>query len=102
MFSAVNDYTMGFLKAHVKRDPENAWFRMVKAKFDDGNMVPGLELLNPLHFPKDRLPTSSDRCNGNMWQHEWEPKNVNPCPGEGETHPTVDYRLAVKLAAGEL
>jgi len=58
--------------------------------------------LKPEWFPKDRLPSSADRCNGNLWQHDLEPKNVDPCPDEHEIHPTVDFRLVVKLAAGEL
>ena len=102
MFGAINNYTLSWLKKHGKRQPENGFFRGVIAKFTDGNHQPALDMLKPKHFPSDRLPTSSDRCAGNLWQHRMEAKNVEPCPHKGEIHPAIDYRIVVKLAEGNL
>lgn len=73
------------LEEHYERVPENALFSFAYHKYTDGDQSETVNaLLIEVYFPRDRLPSSLDRCEEWLYQREpgadWE-----PCD-EGRTH----------------
>ncbi len=85
------------VKEHYSRNPRNAFFVFAYHYFVDGDHKETiLSLKDEDLFPRDRLPTSQDRCEEYIWQrelgHNWE-----PCPDEEETYTATDYLFVAKL-----
>jgi len=71
---------LGYLmvKYHMKKNPQNPLFSYAVARYTDGDYTLTKKLLlDERYWPKCRLPTSSDRCEGWILQREkgynWEP-----------------------------
>ncbi len=78
------------------RNPKNALYQIVFHRFKDGDLSEATDiLLDEKLFPSDRLPTSSDRCDGYLWQRE-NGKDWQPCD-EGVTHDGIDFMFAYYL-----
>jgi hypothetical protein len=87
---------------HASDQPRNALFSAIKNRWTTGNQadVIGI-LLDETIFPKDRLPTSKERCEEYLWQRDQAGDDWRPCPSEGKTHDGVDFLIAA-WAAGLL
>ena len=85
-------------KAYYDREPENALFNWLWHKYSDGNFAETYAILNNRkHWPRYRLPTSSDHCEFWLWQRTANNDDWKPCPAEGLTHSGGDFLFVYSL-----
>lgn len=79
-------------------NPRNALMQALYRRYRDGNQAAALSvLLDEKLFPKDRLPTSSDRCEPYLWQRDDANGDWQPC-NNGKTHDGTDFLIAAWVA----
>lgn len=81
----------------AKADPQNALFQYGKARFSTGDFAPALTILRDESlFPRERLPTSSDRCGRWLWERKASHAAWRPC-AERSIHSGGDFLFITKL-----
>lgn len=90
------------MAGHVKRVPDNALVRYIHSKYTDGIQDAAIKsLLNESWFPRGRLPTTTDRKSGWLWERDpgadWSPRS-----GAAETHTGGDFLLVAHLILKDL
>lgn len=67
------------IKEQVKRQPNNALFQAIKARWDDGDMSKATELLlDTNHWPEKSLPTSFNHNSRYLYQRDETPEDWGP------------------------
>lgn len=99
----INDTELEVLKDQVKRQPNNALFQAVKARFLDGDYSKATALLlDESHFPETKLPNSHDnQCNHYLYRRDETPGEWGPCPKKPNvTHDGTDFIFAAAIVEG--
>ena len=84
---------------HAQREPKNSLYVAALSRFDSqyAPIATGL-LLSEAWWPKDRLPTSADRCEPWLTQRD-DGESWLPCE-DGHTHSGGDYLFAEAVLSG--
>ncbi len=103
-FGAITDDSRQVILDHAGRNPRNAFFACLAARWGSGNLIAAQTvLLDPAIFPDDRLPTSADYCEPWIIQREdTDSEAWGPCPDENKVHPAGAFLLAAAVCQGEL
>lgn len=94
---SISDKELSILNYNYLRVKQNPMFSYSWHKYSDGNQNETIQdLSNEALFPKDRLPTSADRCE--PWLNQRDPgRDWQPCPDEGKTHSGGDFMFPAGL-----
>ncbi len=102
-FGAITDDSRRVIADHAGRNPHNAMFACMAARWAGGSLDRAQTLLlNPAIFPEDRLPGSADYCERWITQREDDDTGWQPCPDQNRTHPAGAFLLAAAVCQGEL
>jgi hypothetical protein len=102
-FGGITDASRQVIDDHAGRNPRNAMFACMSARWGSGSLERAQALLlDTAIFPADRLPTSADYCERWITQREDDDKGWKPCPDEGKTHPAGAFLLAAAVCQGEI
>lgn len=104
IYGGITDAEVDTLKKQSDRQPENTLFQFARHLYETNHNIEGAIALleNEKYFPLDRLPTSADRCVGNLFEHDKKDSDWLPCPDKNETHSGADFVFAVSLLDGTL
>lgn len=102
LYGAISDIELETLKWQADRQPDNSLFNFAYRLYNKEHSISqALAILdNAQYFPKDRLPTSSDRCVGNLFEHDKKDSDWSPCPKEKLTHSGTDLVFAISVLDG--
>lgn len=102
-FGGITDDSRQVIGDHAGRNPRNAMFACLAARWGSGSLPAAQALLlDEKIFPADRLPGSSDYCEGWITQREDDSTGWQPCPEEGKLHPAGAFLLAAAVCQGEI
>jgi hypothetical protein len=98
----ITDGELETIKAQIKRQPRNALFAAVGAKYGVAKATTVHALLfDESIYPADRLPTTKDRCIGYINARNQESDDWKPCPNEGiKEHDGTDLVFAASIIDG--
>lgn len=96
----IDDDALGALAAQATRQPSNPLFQAAYHKYTDGNYDSAASLLlNPAHWPADRLPTSAEHCS--YWPTERDDgSDWQPCPADAHTHSGGELLFILRVIDG--
>jgi hypothetical protein len=87
------------IRGYAEDQPRNALFNAIKTRYEDGNQAQAIGiLLDETLFPKDRLPSTLDRCEGYLWQRDDTVGDWGPCQPEA-SHDGIDFLIAASVAS---
>ena len=98
----ITDGELETIKAQIKRQPRNALFAAIGAKYGAAKSSTVHKiLLDESIYPSDRLPTTNDRCIGYINARNEESDDWKPCPQEGiKEHDGTDLVFAASIIDG--
>lgn len=97
---AINDNQIAQLKYQAERVPQNQLF-LVNSAIWGGGDINRSNILYSSYFPKDRLPSSNERCTDYLWQRDFG-KDWEKCPQDNEVYHGTDFLLVSVLLLQEL
>lgn len=99
IYGAITGAQKNELRKQAQRVPRNALFVCMDKRFSGGDLTQGWEILrDETLYPKDRLPSSKERCTDYLNQRDYG-KDWEPCPDENVTHAGVDFLFAAEVCA---
>ena len=102
---SISNLDIAILKEQAKRQPRNALYQAAKARYDDGDYNPALEILSDeTLFPEKSLPNNHQNyCTDYLFQREEDDSDWKPCPQDQySTHDGVDLIFASSIISGAL
>jgi len=101
MMNGINDNQLDYLKKTAESQDRNGLFVAFYKTFTDGNMEEPYRLLFEI-FPRDRLPTSQDKCSEYLWQRDQNKDgDWKPCPSENKNYDGVDAMILATMIIGD-
>jgi len=92
---------MDTLEDYAKKEPLNALYQAAAYKYRRVTKEEVLAAFDNDHWPKDRLPSSSEHCESYLFQRDMVSDiDWKPCPHRKETYQGVDYAFASFILAG--
>lgn len=103
-FGAITDKSREAVVGLATRNPRNAMYACLSARWADGDLSRAQNLLlDEKVYPEDRLPNSGDYCERWITQRDDDDSKAwTPCPEEGKTHPAGAFLLAAAICQGEI
>lgn len=101
----ISNFDLAVLKEQAKRQPRNALYQAAKARYDDGDYNPALEILNDeTLFPEKSLPNNHQNyCTDYLFQRDESDGDWKTCPEEQfSTHDGTDFIFASAIIGGAL
>lgn len=102
LYGGLNALEMEFVKRQAGRQSQNALYQAVFHKYTDGDQTDAITILtNPSLFPDDNLPTSVERDDSYLWEHDqedWSPELDKPA----KTWTGTDFLFASAIVLGQL
>jgi hypothetical protein len=97
IYGGISKIQLDILKKLSKRQPKNALYKALVAKWDDGDFVKAFDLLSV--FPESRLPNNRDDwCTTYLFQHDHNHDDWTPCPSQKfAEHPGHDHNLVLSI-----
>lgn len=98
VYGAITGSQKDELRKQAERVPRNALFVCMDKRFSGGDVSKGWEILRDESlYPKDRLPTSKERCTDYLNQRD-DGDDWKPCD-ENKVHAGVDFLFAAEVCA---
>lgn len=102
---SISNLDLAILKEQAKRQPRNALYQAAKARYDDGDYGPALEILSDeTLFPEKSLPNNHQNyCTDYLFQRDESDSDWKPCPQDQySTHDGTDLIFAAAIVGGAL
>ncbi len=100
----IDAFDIAVLKEQAKRQPNNALFQAVKARYDDADYSASAALLlDEKHWPSDRLPNNhQEHCSNYIYQRDDDPSDWSPCPDASLVEfDGTDFLFAASIVTGQ-
>jgi hypothetical protein len=105
LYGSISNLDLAILKEQVKRQPRNALYQAAKARYDDGDYNPALEILSDeTLFPEKSLPNNHQNyCSDYLFQRDEDDSDWKPCPqNDFSSHDGTDFIFASSIVSGLL
>ncbi len=99
VYGSLSEHDVSVLKHHVDEQAWNPLFYSVYHKYKDGDLSQLSSLLSPTLWPRNRLPTSADRCSSWPTQRESSSADLQPCD-ENKVHSGAELMVILSILRG--